>query len=54
MATRQITVDLQTMQGVERVRSTNLLLSGQSSYKFIISPLNLRFLICRFNQTWIM
>lgn len=54
MATRQITVDLQTTQGVGKVRTTNLLLSGKSSYKVINSPLNLRFLIFWVNQTWVM
>ena len=54
MATRQITVDLKTTQGVGKFRSTNLQLSGKSSYKVIITPLNLRFLIFRVNQTWVM
>ena len=45
MATRQIIADLQTTQGVRRVRSTNRLLSDKSSYKVIISPLNLRTLL---------
>lgn len=54
MAIEQITVDTQTMWEVGRVKSTNPLLSGKSAYNFIISSLNLRFLIYGSNQPWIM
>ena len=54
MAIGQTTVDIQTMWEVGMVRSTNPLPSGKSAYNFIVSPLNLRFLICGSNQSSVM